>query len=1136
VRVAAQLVRRANFELFNAREQATYEAMGRAHARAPKEAWKRMERELNPLGVLRADKQSKLLLQLHDTQGKIISTDKLKIVQHLITHRTGVFQVRSTLDPSCEHNINIALAQMHDINKEIVNSCPPTSLSDSATCKRISEDALHLTRKIDTRRGATRSISDIQSDTVKSSASDSIARIKTLKEKWKRQCDELEADICMDELKYVVENTQEVGVGVDGMQTAVLRKFEPDELEQLLRLLNKVWTSGACPDDWKLVRCLLHYKGKGSDAYCVANYRGLGISDGNCKLLSLIMTNRLEKFLETTSGLSQNQGGFRHKRGTPEQTFTLAETVRSQIQSKNVQLCFVDIERAYDSVLHPLLWKRCADVGIGGRFLSTLQAMYDGAVAQLEVDQQTVNPTVPIECGVLQGNPLSPLLFNIYFDPVIHALEAAGQARIDNGESPEMGIPLPRVQAQVQPQPDKPQFVPRRSAPGSVLAQADRLASLWFADDGALPATDTPVLQLQLDVINSALKASGFNLNVPKTKWMLVPTVTTTETQYNAAKQQLLKSPLRVDGTMIELVDEFDYLGTRIWWRWNWDKAWQRAQSVARQQLGLMKAANFTYKDWSPYTAFTFANGKIFCHFNTMAAVAGAGGSPSSAAWSKNEGIITETMRTLMRVRWVHQQALRCEFGIWDSRTRIDMLLLRFWAKLLSCPQDSTHFRALCLSFDTLTVEARQSPEKRFATKKNTHRQPWAQHLLAAATRFKIPLASVFAFSNSVVEAHARIGGVWFAIRNAVTLVVVAALRAHDALRLAVAEPGATGTDCVGFSERVSCWTLPTHVPLADLFKWSPELRAATFASLKKRGNQHRQAAVAAFMETESARPGAELRRYIRIKTSSFFEPYLHLRMFLARKLLLHRADAGKNEGAARRRPLKIRKGTRQVQTVLPRLEESRRACYLCSCIDGCEGVFWPETIEHALLMCSFNQERRAMVVASLEQFAVDPSTVAVTRDIGIPAFNDASCLFTIVLLCTNIPDQPILHQHQPNHPVHDPPHQAGAPGVGVRTRSQAAIHDQRMRLLAEARRNGPQFELSVDAARQAAAWVSCLLNDWTTRHRDCRSPDPNDSPGRRLAELIAIYHDNIFKARRAALQNNNEFINRLRDPIRVDV
>jgi hypothetical protein len=109
-----------------------------------------------------------------------------------------------------------------------------------------------------------------------------------------------------------------------------------------------------------------------------------------------------------------------------------------------VDLCFVDVERAYDSVLHPLLWKRCVDLGIGWRFLTTLQALYHRASAVLDINGELLE-AVPVECGVLQGSPLSPLLFNIYSDPAIRALEKLGAERVARGEA-ALGIPLPRVQ------------------------------------------------------------------------------------------------------------------------------------------------------------------------------------------------------------------------------------------------------------------------------------------------------------------------------------------------------------------------------------------------------------------------------------------------------------------------------------------------------------------------------------------------------------------------------------------------------------------------------------------------------------------------------------------------------------------
>ena len=91
-----------------------------------------------------------------------------------------------------------------------------------------------------------------------------------------------------------------------------------------------------------------------------------------------------------------------------------------------------------------------------------------------------------IETGVLQGNPFSPLLFNIYID-------AALVRRIDDFAAKRgnaAGVPLPRVGANL--------FGPPPAAPSSRL---DVLYSLFFADDGVLIARDRATLQLMLDAV-----------------------------------------------------------------------------------------------------------------------------------------------------------------------------------------------------------------------------------------------------------------------------------------------------------------------------------------------------------------------------------------------------------------------------------------------------------------------------------------------------------------------------------------------------------------------------------------------------------------------------------------------------------
>ena len=46
---------------------------------------------------------------------------------------------------------------------------------------------------------------------------------------------------------------------------------------------------------------------------------------------------------------------------------------------------FIDVREAYDSVIREVLYAKMVKMGIGGRFLTTLQGMYHSMEAELEV-------------------------------------------------------------------------------------------------------------------------------------------------------------------------------------------------------------------------------------------------------------------------------------------------------------------------------------------------------------------------------------------------------------------------------------------------------------------------------------------------------------------------------------------------------------------------------------------------------------------------------------------------------------------------------------------------------------------------------------------------------------------------------
>ena len=121
----------------------------------------------------------------------------------------------------------------------------------------------------------------------------------------------------------------------------------------------------------------------------------------------------------------------------------------------------------------------------------------------------------------------------------------------------------------------------------------------------------------------------------------------------------------------------------------------------------------------------------------------GAGGTVSSAFCNKADDSITSFLKSIAGHARFTQELLRIESGIWDTRTRADMLVMRFFTKLCSSDHDSLIWRVVRMSMRNMSAEVRERPIKKWAAVNYVHRQSWAQQVLAAAERLDIPMEDV---------------------------------------------------------------------------------------------------------------------------------------------------------------------------------------------------------------------------------------------------------------------------------------------------------------------------------------------------------------------------------------------------------
>ena len=85
-------------------------------------------------------------------------------------------------------------------------------------------------------------------------------------------------------------------------------------------------------------------------------------------------------------------------------------------------MCFVDLQKAYDSVDRELLWKVLAQAGVPSAMIDVIRQFHDGMRTRVRMDDGELSERFEVTQGLRQGCVLSPLLFNIFFAAVMEVV------------------------------------------------------------------------------------------------------------------------------------------------------------------------------------------------------------------------------------------------------------------------------------------------------------------------------------------------------------------------------------------------------------------------------------------------------------------------------------------------------------------------------------------------------------------------------------------------------------------------------------------------------------------------------------------------------------------------------------------
>ena len=358
---------------------------------------------------------------------------------------------------------------------------------------------------------------------------------------------ETDTPITIREIKNVLNNLKKgKSGGPDSILNEVIKFSSSFTLKAYAKVFNLIMKTGYYPEIWnKSYLVPIHKSGNKDDP---SNYRGISLINCLSKVFSAILNKRLIKLMENQ--FSNSQFGFRENHRTTDSLFILKTLINKYIHKnrKKIYACFVDLQKAFDSVWRNGLLYKLIKTGMGKYMYNIIKNQFSNTLFSIKTDNMN-SEYFQTNRGVRQGDSISPTLFNIFINDL--------SLNFESDES----CPLKLINS--------------------------RIGSLLFADDLLILSESKEGLQNSLNQLSKFCDNWQVTLNIKKTKTMIF--------QQNLVTPKT--NPIFYKNEQLENVSEYKFLGSVLKSNGNLKSSMEDLAKKARKVMFSLKSHTMSLGD-----------------------------------------------------------------------------------------------------------------------------------------------------------------------------------------------------------------------------------------------------------------------------------------------------------------------------------------------------------------------------------------------------------------------------------------------------------------------------------------------------------------------------------------------------------